>query len=602
MYSLKKIFKEIFRYKKEFIKGNLLAILATLVSIPLPLFIPLLIDEILLKKPGKLLPLINRYIGEGTPVYYILLTLAFVIFLRFVFFFLNMWQIKIFKNIGSRITYSIREKALFHIEKISLASYESVGSGTLTSYLVTDINTIDEFIGITVSRLLISTLTVVGVAIVLISIHPLLAFFIFVLRPLVSLLTMYLGKRVAVLKEKENSAFADFQENLLQTLELFVQIRAGNREKYYIERVLEKARVIRDTSIAFGYKSDIANRFSFLVFISGYEIFRAISIILVLVSSLSIGMMLAVFGYIWFIMGPIQEIMNIQYAAQNARMAVQRINQIFALQQEPRYIHQENSFVLNGKNSIELKNIFFSYHTPSQTLQTNKQGQQQERKFTLENISLKIPAGSCTAIVGASGSGKSTLAQVLVGFYPVNKGEILYNNTNVKKIGLNVVRQHVSLIVQNPMLFNADIEKNLTLGEAHSQTRIWQALEIAQIKDFVQELPLSLKTQVGKNGIRLSGGQKQRIAIARMILAQPSIVILDESTSALDIATETNLFSSLLDYLKEKTVIIIAHRLSTIRKADCVFVMENGKIVETGKPAQLAEDQGYYSNFLKQQN
>lgn len=586
MYSLKTIFKDILSYKKDFIKGNMAAVAATIVSVPIPLFIPAIIDEILLQKSGWFLPFVSSFIPNQTNSNYIVITLLWVIFLRGCFFLFTMWQTKLFKRIAGKVTFKIRQAALQHLQKISLSSYENIGSGKLTSLLVTDINTIDEFISMTVSRLLISFLTIIGVAVVLIYIQPLLAFLLFVLKPTVSFITSYMGKRVAKLKEKENTAFANFQENLSQTMELFVQIRASNREQDYIAKTLHSAKQIRNTSIEFGYKSEVANRFSFLIFMIGYEGFRVAGVFLVLASSLTIGSMLAVFGYIWFVMSPLQELLNIQYTLHNARMALSRINQIFLLEQEPQYPHKKNPFKQSKSQSIELQNVSFSYN---------------EEKIALNNVSLKMKSGSRVAIVGSSGSGKTTLAQVIVGFYPVQAGRIFYNNIDVQEIGLDVVRQHVSLIVQNPGLFHDTLEMNLTMGEKIPTKKIWQALEIAQIKNFVEELPHQLQTQVGKHGIRLSGGQRQRVAIARMILANPSVVILDESTSALDVETEVKLFSSLLHYFQNKTVIIIAHRLSTIAQADMVFVIENGSIIQRGTPEKLSKKDGYYSNFVKKQ-
>jgi ATP-binding cassette subfamily C protein len=250
---------------------------------------------------------------------------------------------------------------------------------------------------------------------------------------------------------------------------------------------------------------------------------------------------------------------------------------------EPQYPHLVNPFKNSKTVSIELKSVYFSYDGVVNIL---------------ENINMKIEAGKKVAIVGASGSGKTTLANIIVGFYPVDKGDILYNGVTIKKIGLDVVRENVYLVLQNPMLFNDTLRFNLTLGENIDEEEIWKALEIAQLKDFVESLPDKLDTIVGKNGVRLSGGQKQRLAIARMILAKPKVVILDEATSALDVETEAKLIRALEEYLKDKTTIYIAHRLSTIRKADYIYILEKGKIVEEGTHQELLKKEGLYSYFV----
>jgi ATP-binding cassette subfamily C protein len=201
--------------------------------------------------------------------------------------------------------------------------------------------------------------------------------------------------------------------------------------------------------------------------------------------------------------------------------------------------------------------------------------------------------------VGASGSGKTTLANLLVGLYAFEEGDILYDGRSIKEIGLDVVRDHVYLVLQNPQLFNNTIRENLTFGVEISDEKLYNALEIAQLKDFILGLDDKLDTQVGRNGIKLSGGQRQRLSIARMIIQDANIVILDESTSALDVHTESKLFDDLSDFLQEKTTIIIAHRLSTIRKADYIYVLDNGIIEEEGTHDKLMSLEGVFYGYTK---
>ncbi|WP_200763953.1 ABC transporter ATP-binding protein [Nitrosophilus alvini] len=573
-YSWKKIIKFIKRDKKRFFIAQMLALFAVAASVPTPLLMPVLVDEVLLHKPGFLTGAIDSLLGPGSALYYVVIVLIVVLFLRAAFFALNVIQNRIFENISKNITYIIRRDILHHLEKVSMAEYEMLGSGSIASRMVTDINTIDTFLSISISKFLISVLTLTGVSIVLLWIHWQLALFILFLNPLVVVFATKLARRVSKLKKEENRAIEIFQKTLIETLELFEQIRAANKDREFFSKLVDLAKEVKQRSINFSWKSDAASRLSFLVFVSGFEIFRAAGILAVAYSDLSIGLMLAIFGYLWFMMTPVQEILGIQYAYKNATVALERINELLELKNEPQYPHKKNPFLSNWPVSIELENVSFSYD---------------ESKEILKNVSMKIEGGKKVAVVGASGSGKTTLARILVGFYPVSSGELYYNDVSIKEIGLDVVREHVSLVLQTPVLFNDTIRFNLTLGKDIPEEKIWKALKIAQIDSIVKEMEKGLDTAVGKGGIRLSGGQRQRIAIARMIIQEPKVVILDESTSALDMDTEYRLFDSLNEFLKNRTTVIIAHRPSTIKQADYIYFLDNGKIVKEGEFEKIKE-------------
>jgi ATP-binding cassette subfamily C protein len=218
----------------------------------------------------------------------------------------------------------------------------------------------------------------------------------------------------------------------------------------------------------------------------------------------------------------------------------------------------------------------------------------------LDGVSLNISAGEKIALVGASGGGKSTLVQVILGLYPPSSGHIRFNGVAVEQIGLDRVRRHVATVLQHPALFNDSIRSNLTMGQELDDDALWQALEIAQLKPTIDQLPEKLDTIVGRNGIRLSGGQRQRLAIARMILTDPSVVILDEATSALDAATEEKLHLALQRFLQGRTTLIIAHRLSAVKQADRAYVFDGGKIIDEGRHDELVNRGGLYRELYGQ--
>jgi len=580
-YDWKSVRAIVLEHRRELLAANLIAVFAVLASVPLPLMMPLLVDEVLLKQPGEMLHLMDRLfpVAWHGPVLYISAILLLTVGLRFASVMLSVWQTRQFSLISKDVVYRIRRELLLRLQRISMSEYEALGSGKVTSHFVTDLNAVDDFIGITVAKFLIAVLSLVGAAAVLLWMHWQLALLILFLNPLVVYFTVVLGKRVKHLKKHENEAFELFQGALTETLDAIQQIRAANREQHYLQRVVASALRIKRDSAAFSWKSDAANRLSFFVFLMGFDVFRAVSMFMVVYSSLTIGEMMAVFAYLWFMMAPVQEALNIQYAFYGARAALERINRLLALHQEPQYPRQENPFSGRRGVAVQLDNIHFRYG---------------HGEPVLNGVSLRIEAGERVALVGASGGGKSTLVQVLLGLYQPLEGEIRFDGVPVQSIGLEVVREHVATVLQHPVLFNDSVRNNLSMGRAFSDEQLWSALERAQLANVVGELPRQLDSELGRQGVRLSGGQRQRLAIARLLLGDPQVVIFDEATSALDTETEARLHAALSEFLAGRTVLIVAHRLSAVRQADRVYVFEDGRIAEQGTHQQLIEADGLY--------
>ena len=582
-YNWNTIYQIAIAHKKELISSHIIAVLATITSVPVPLLMPLLVDEVLLNKPGVTVHFINQLFSPNWhgPILYFTVVLLASMLLRLIALIFNIIQARQFTVISKDIIFRIRKNLIGHLQTISMSEYESLGTGAVVTHLVTDLDTIDNFIGNTVSKLLVASLTIIGTAVILLWMHWQLGLFILLLNPVVIYFTRVVGSRVKDLKARENSAYELFQQCLTETLEAIHQIRASNREQHYCRQLINSAETVKDSSVAFAWKSDAAGRLSFLVFLFGFDIFRACAMLMVLYSDLSVGQMLAVFGYLWFMMAPVQEVLNIQYAFFAAKAALARINQLNALKQEPHYPHLENPFLNKKTVAVRVDNLHFSYG---------------EEKV-LNGIKLQIKAGEKVALVGASGGGKSTLIQTLIGLYPPNKGCIYFDNVAIERIGLDVVRENVVTVLQHPVLFNDTIRSNLTLGRPVTDAVLWNALAIAQLANVVQELATGLDTIVGRHGMRLSGGQRQRMAIARMIVADPRIVILDEATSALDSETEHKLHQALAGFLKGRTTIIVAHRLSAVKQADHVYVFEEGKICEQGRHETLISQKGLYAKL-----
>lgn len=572
------------QHKSGLIKANIIAVIATLCAVPIPLLMPLMVDEVLLGKPGIIVETINTTLPAfwHQPVRYIIVVLLITMALRLLSLLFNVWQTWQFTIIAKDITYRIRQSLLKRLQIISMAEYETLGSGAVSSHLVTDLETIDNFVSNSISKLLIAVLSIIGTAIILLIMHWPLALFILLLNPIVIYATVIIGKKVKTLKQNENKAFEVFQSALTETLEGIQQVRAANREGHYLSRLTEQAKTVRDHGIAFAWKSDTANRLSFTVFLLGFEVFRASAMLMVLLSDLSIGEMMAVFGYLWFMMGPVNEVIGIQYAWYAAKAALGRINQLDNLQEEPAYPNNENPFQGKHTVAISVDNLHFSY------------GKHEE---VLKGVSLDIAAGEKVALVGASGGGKSTLVQVLLGLYPHQKGKLEFDGIPIEEIGLQTVRANVATVLQHPAIFNGTIRDNLTMGRDFLDEDIWHVLDIVQLTDFIWDLDEDLDTEIGRHGMRLSGGQRQRLAIARMILSDPKVVILDEATSALDMETERRVLTALNTFLQQRTTIIIAHRFSAVRQADRVYVFEDGRVSEQGHHDELIKSGGLYTRL-----
>jgi len=581
--TLKTIFRLILDNKRSLIYGQIVTLVAILVSIPIPLMLPVMVDEILLNKPSYFVNTINSLIGETTAIYYIAIVTFAVIFLRFIYYVLGVVITKIFTKISKYVTFMLRKRLINHLKISSMNEYETLGSGAITSNLITDVNTLDGFIITSVSRFVSSVLTLVAVGVVMIIIDPVLGVMILIIQPLILILSKSMSKKVGDLKKEENASIEKFQNNVGETLELYGQIKASNKENLFFANAITDAKEIQATSNEYGYKSVAYEKLSYTIFLVMFELLRASGLILVAYSDLSIGMMFAMFGYIWFIMTPVQDILSIQYSYASAMAALARINKILTLKTES----SGNNNIDANNVDITLKNVSFSYT---------------KGKNTLEDISLDIPAGSKIALIGASGSGKTTLAQIIAGFYEKQDGSLKYNDIDIEDLNKSSLREKIFLVLQMPILFNSTLRFNITMGDDNiSDEQIYKALNIAQLKPMIDTMKDGLETIVGRHGIRLSGGQRQRLSIARMIIAEPSVVIFDESTSALDVHTEAKLYTSIEEILKDKTVITIAHRLSTVKNADTIYVLDDGKIVQSGSHEELEDEEGHYLEFIKNQ-
>ncbi|MBD0786578.1 ABC transporter ATP-binding protein [Vibrio sp. Y2-5] len=572
------------KHQSKLLFANIIAIIATLISVPIPLLMPLMVDEVLLNKPSTGIEMMNHILPSSwqTATGYIALTLVLVVLMRATSQMLNILQSRQFTLVSKTITYQMRSKMIDKLGRISIKQYETRGSGGINAHLVTDIETIDQFIGSTLSKFIIGLLTVSGTAIVLLWIEWRLGLFILLVNPVVVYFSRLLGSKVKHLKKRENQAFERFQNRLVETLDGIYQLRAANKEREFLTELKEQANEVRLSADKYAWQSEAAGRLSFLLFLLGFELFRAAAMLMVVFSDLSIGQMFAVFGYLWFMLSPVQELLSIQFSWYSAKAALGRINTLLDLEEEHRPASKVNPFTEDREVEVTVSNVNFSYDGENNVL---------------NNLSLDIPSGKKIALVGASGGGKSTLIQLLIGVYRANSGRIRFNGETCDDISFDVIRGEIAVVLQQPILFNDTLRHNLTLGGEHNEAQLWRALEVAQMQDVISKLDHGLDSQIGRNGIRLSGGQRQRLAIARMVLSNPKFVILDEATSALDTATESALHRALNEFLKGRTTLIVAHRLSAVKQADLIYVLEDGRVSQAGTHRELVEQEGLYQTL-----
>ncbi|EGR1272285.1 ABC transporter ATP-binding protein [Vibrio parahaemolyticus] len=572
------------KHKSKLILANLIAIVATLISVPIPLLMPLMVDEVLLDKPASGLSAMNAVLPEAwhTPTGYIFFTLFLVVLMRAASQALNIVQSRQFTLVSKTITFEMRSKMIDKLGRISIRQYETKGSGGINAHLITDIETIDQFVGSTLAKFVISFLTVIGTAIVLLWLDWRLGLFILLVNPIVIYFSRKLGSMVKHLKRKENHSFEIFQNRLVETLDGIYQLRAANKEREFLQQLKESANQVRIDADKYAWQSEAAGRVSFLLFLIGFELFRAVAMLMVMFSDLTIGQIFAVFGYLWFMLSPVQELLGIQFSWYSAKAALKRINDLLELEEEDRPVSKVNPFNETREVDVKIEHVDFSYNNENKVL---------------DDLSLHIPAGKKVALVGASGGGKSTLIQLLIGVYRQNAGSIRFNDELTEDIGFEAIRDKIAVVLQQPILFNDTLRHNLTLGGHFDEMSLWRALEVAQLQDVISQLNHGLDTQIGRNGIRLSGGQRQRLAIARMVLSNPQFVILDEATSALDTATEAALHKALTEFLRGRTTLIVAHRLSAVKQADLIYVLEDGKVTQTGTHGELVEQEGLYQTL-----
>ena len=370
--------------------------------------------------------------------------------------------------------------------------------------------------------------------------------------------------------------------NGIQTIKAYNAERKANRETEI--KFIKLLRSIFHLS----WVGNLQNSLKVFVELVGGVVILWVGGVSVINGNMTIGQLITFNSLLVYFLDPVKNLINLQPQIQTAMVAADRLGEILDLEAEKGEDEHKKLHPDSISGDIELKNVNFRYGT---------------RNLVLEDINLKIKKGQKVAFVGESGSGKTTLSKLLLHLYKAESGDILINENNIEDIQIETLREKISYIPQETFLFSGSILENISLGMDNTTlNNIIEASKMAQAHDFINELPLRYETRLEENGTNLSGGQRQRIAITRAMLKKPEILILDEATSNLDSITESALDKTINEFCQEMTTIFIAHRLSTIKNCDVIFVMDKGRIIESGTHEELIKFGGKYSELVKQQS
>ena len=490
-------------------------------------------------------------------------------------------------HISTRVNVSLISDFLTKLMKLPMRFFDSKLTGDLIRR-IEDHKQIESFLTQSVLNILFAAITVFifGIVLAVYNIKIFLVFLVFSIL-YISWVRLFMKKR-ADLNRKNFQQMSLYQTNLMQLIYGMQDIKllgCERQKRWEWENIQASLFQINIRSLNLGQWQQVG-----AVLINEVKniLITVLSAVAVLNGHITLGVMLSIQYIIGQMQGPIEQFVSFMQQEQDAQMSLERLGEIHG-QADEEQSDQNDVAELDSSSSLAFRNVSFTYGS-------------EKSKRVIQDLSLDIPVGKTTAIVGLSGSGKTTMIKLMLGFYPPTEGDVMLGNHSLKHISFREWRKHCGVVMQEGYIFNDTIANNIAEGyDEVDKERLLYSVRMANIQEYIEGLPLRYNTKIGNAGQGLSQGQKQRILIARAIYRNPEYIFFDEATNALDTNNERVIQENMKQFFTGKTVVIVAHRLSTVRDADQIVVLKQGQIVEKGTHVELVALQGDYYNLVKNQ-
>ena len=518
--------------------------------------------------------LIQTLIGYGTPIEQ-LKTLCYILTAVFILKNLLFYISKnIISYVQNKVITKIRIKLFKHVSSLSLSFFNNNKTAELNSIMISDIGNMRIAFSQSLQKIIVEPASILSFIILLLIINIKFTLIVLTIIPLCGFVSFKIGQSIRRKASRSSHKIASIMNTIKETLNNIKIVKIFNNQKFQNKKF--KKENLEHFELSFR-QSKLSN----LLTPINETIGLLVGIVLIWFGGLSVleTQSMSSEDFIKFIlllfamMQPIRKLANINALFQNGLASSERVFKIFDNSQKI-YNSESPIKIKNFESNIAFENVFFKYDKSDRDI--------------LKDINVKIKNGNNIAIVGTSGAGKSTFSELIPRLYDVTNGEIKIDNINIKDYDLENLRNLIGVVSQTPILFNDSIKNNILLGNLNATDKeINEAIKSSNLEDLIMKLPKGIETKVGENGVKLSGGEKQRLSIARAIIKNPQILILDEATASLDSESEKKVHKAIDNIITNRTVIIIAHRLSTIINSDKILVMENGSIIESGNHQEL---------------